>query len=769
MATPRNLKQRIALDGGKEIEEELKAIGKVGEKAFALLKQSAKEFEGPGKRLSDAVQRLNSALLRMRRAASRVGDGFRNLARRGQRLRASLTRMGRIFGIIAAAASAARAAIVGLAIASARAADQVGKQAEGLGLTVEAYGRLAFAAEQAGVATEDFGRLVNRINQIIAQSSSEVAKGAAAVGSFGKFAGDARSRIRDAGRETSLMADASGRATEQTLNIVEAVKRLGLQLTDENGKLRETADVILDLADAFQRLPDGIEKSTLAVTLFPELGRRALPFLNQGADAIREQGDQAARLGLLYTDVETRTGQVLTDNVNLLKLLVLGGQALKGLKQEIGLLFAPGAIDLVNRLTDALIANREAIAAFFTLQVGRFITLFDDLIAAFQFRDADVSNKFILEARDAIVAFGKDVQAAFQNVILPTFRALKGVLDFIADAINSVFGTDFTGRQLLIAAAIAQFLGVFSSLAGAVLLVALAFKSFALLLPLIAAAGPVIAAVFRVAGVFAQAFLAAILALSGWPLLVVAGLVAAGALVVIFWDEITAAAEVAFNFIVDLWGDLGDLLGGFADDAASAIVSAFRSAVDIVAGFVRRLRDLIRSAARAAAAAAGFSAGGTGGGSGFSGGGPVRGPGTTTSDSIPAWLSVKEFVMQAKAVRFWGGDFMRAVNAMRPPAGPGLARGGLAGAARLGFSPGALVDGIGRSLRSVAPVPAFAHGGPVGPVGPVATSPAESAFTLVLGGERFPVRADQDVGEALGRLALLEDRSRIGRPPRRGL
>lgn len=53
-------------------------------------------------------------------------------------------------------------------------------------------------------------------------------------------------------------------------------------------------------------------------------------------------------------------------------------------------------------------------------------------------------------------------------------------------------------------------------------------------------------------------------------------------------------------------------------------------------------------------------------------GGLIRGPGTTTSDSIPAWLSDREYVVNAAAVDHYGVDFMDRVNARR------LASGGLA-------------------------------------------------------------------------------------------
>lgn len=47
-------------------------------------------------------------------------------------------------------------------------------------------------------------------------------------------------------------------------------------------------------------------------------------------------------------------------------------------------------------------------------------------------------------------------------------------------------------------------------------------------------------------------------------------------------------------------------------------------------------------------------------------GGLVTGPGTGTSDSIPAKLSNGEFVMNAQAVKTYGVDFMNSLNQMRP-------------------------------------------------------------------------------------------------------
>lgn len=67
----------------------------------------------------------------------------------------------------------------------------------------------------------------------------------------------------------------------------------------------------------------------------------------------------------------------------------------------------------------------------------------------------------------------------------------------------------------------------------------------------------------------------------------------------------------------------------------------------------------------------------------FATGGLIHGPGTSTSDSIPAWLSKGEYVIKAAAVSKYGEKFMHMVNSMRLPVGK-YATGGPVAAHSLG-------------------------------------------------------------------------------------
>lgn len=116
-----------------------------------------------------------------------------------------------------------------------------------------------------------------------------------------------------------------------------------------------------------------------------------------------------------------------------------------------------------------------------------------------------------------------------------------------------------------------------------------------------------------------------------------------------------------------------------ASTLIDGLVDPFNSSVqDMAANFIQQItRMVLETAAQRAILAAfgggiGFSAGGPV--PGFASGGFVSGPGTSTSDSIPARLSAGEYVMPASSVNQFGVGFF---DQLRRGSIPGYAAGGL--------------------------------------------------------------------------------------------
>jgi hypothetical protein len=62
---------------------------------------------------------------------------------------------------------------------------------------------------------------------------------------------------------------------------------------------------LLEVANAFQKMPDGARKSAIALKLFGLEGAKLIPFLNEGAKGIQALEDEAA--GSASCSVMTRS------------------------------------------------------------------------------------------------------------------------------------------------------------------------------------------------------------------------------------------------------------------------------------------------------------------------------------------------------------------------------------------------------------------------------------------------------------------------------
>ncbi len=178
--------------------------------------------------------------------------------------------------------------------------DHIGSKASGLGKTLAGLG----AAVSVG---------------IIASKVTDFAK--ASVQSFETVGGESMklqrimggnveqmSALRGAAAMTGVSADTlatSMRAFSQDIEgNSKQLQGLGIATRDAAGNIRPTGDVLKDVAAVFKDMPNGAEKSTLAVQLFDEAGLDMIPMLNKGADGIADLEAKTAAYGLTLTKTD---------------------------------------------------------------------------------------------------------------------------------------------------------------------------------------------------------------------------------------------------------------------------------------------------------------------------------------------------------------------------------------------------------------------------------------------------------------------------------
>ncbi|RWC12364.1 MAG: phage tail tape measure protein [Mesorhizobium sp.] len=566
----------------------------------------------------------------------------------------------------------------------------------------------------ANVSTEQFIGGMTKLNKAI----TEAAKGTTKAGDAVDVAGVHVTRFGTAAKKT---AD----STKQTGTVFD---QLGVKIFDASGKLRSNEAILLDVADAFARMPPSARKAALAVELFGKSGAELLPFLDQAKAGILDLSKQAEQLGIVLTQEQADIGDALGDSLDSVK------KAVAGTRLQLGLLFAPGITALANGFADIINQNRQVLVEFADTINRKVLSVVGDLLHLLSGNTDNIKNPWIKDWSAAIIQFGSDVAGVFNGLILPAFKALRAGAQFVADQINKIFGTDITGGELALGAAVLSVVGAFTLL------------------------GSTIAAVVTGIG-----FLVGLV--GGIPLAIAAAAVAAGVAIGVFWEDIKAGAAAAWQFITDgaagtwqaivdgatglwesivgafnggqqaavdafngivdsivsAWNGLVDKLGAIAQQIVDRIAGwfgtlpqritgAFDSLVSIASSVLNRISSLvdsivskIQSAINLAKQLVGLGSGDSGGSTqGFARGGYLaHGPGTGTSDSILARLSVGEFVIRAKVVKALGADFFHAINNGFLPsldAFRSLSRG---------FSVGGLADGLTRGMA----IPRFAAGG----------------------------------------------------------
>lgn len=156
--------------------------------------------------------------------------------------------------------------------------DQLDEMSEKTGVSVEALSKLRYAGESVGTTTEQLG------------------------GGLRKLA--------------KLMGDAAS-GSEEAANIFKA---MGVSFKDASGNLRDTDQVLSDMAGQFATWQDGPEKAAMAMKIFGKSGEDMIPILNLGSAGLQNMGTEAERLGIKLSGDAAKAAADFNDNLKKISL-----------------------------------------------------------------------------------------------------------------------------------------------------------------------------------------------------------------------------------------------------------------------------------------------------------------------------------------------------------------------------------------------------------------------------------------------------------------
>lgn len=311
------------------------------------------------------------------------------------------------FVALAGAAAGAFAKVV----AASQKADDMSKAAQSLGVPIDELGRLAHGADMSGVAFEDLSKGIKKASQLIQQTvGGATSEGAKALSSF------------------------------------------GISLKDAEGNTRNVQSVILDLADKFEAMPNGVEKTSAAMAIFGKSGAQMIPFLNEGSAGIKAMGDEAEKLGLVLTQETGTASELFNDNLARLN------KTTEGFWNRILAKVIPSLVTFTDKLVTAAMQGGQFDGVINGISLG-LTTLINGLTFAFEHLD-DLYDLFKVFVAAKIVMFIVSLGGAFIS-LAKTVRTAGITLA----AVSKIARAKIT-VILLLAAAVAKLTGTYDDLVG---------------------------------------------------------------------------------------------------------------------------------------------------------------------------------------------------------------------------------------------------------------------------------------------------------------
>ena len=187
--------------------------------------------------MDEAVSTVKQGTQEMSDAADKAGKDIGNAVSKGfdpSKLQQQFKSVQAQVAGFAKAIAASAASLGVWVMTTAKYADRIDEQAQVLGLSTKAYQELTFAADRAGISIGNFRRVIQRI-------SVDIASG-----------GD-------------------------------ALSKLGVELYDVNGQLKDQETLLFEVLSSLAEMPDGLDKTTIGIELLGQSFQRMSPLLNTGA------------------------------------------------------------------------------------------------------------------------------------------------------------------------------------------------------------------------------------------------------------------------------------------------------------------------------------------------------------------------------------------------------------------------------------------------------------------------------------------------------
>ena len=292
--------------------------------------------------------------------------------------------------------------------------DNLKKFALPIGGVIAGFG-IGTAVKKSVDLFESMAGSVKSLGRITGGTAEQVSSLAGAFKLSGVDVGTATTMI---GRLSRSLVSASDGGDKAKL----MAEKLGTSFTDASGKIMPMTTLLPEIADRFQAMPDGAEKTALAMQLFGRNGAAMLPFLNKGSAGIAELEANASKMGLTLDQVALNSFSAATIASRNFHSQVTGlqqtlGGSLMPIMDSVQAAFYNGLAPAIQMLTDWLNQNQS---------------VFEEL--------AGVLGGIVTDAMTSLVPIVQELLNVLGPILIDTVRTLLPVIGDLVKMIGPILG-----------------------------------------------------------------------------------------------------------------------------------------------------------------------------------------------------------------------------------------------------------------------------------------------------------------------------------------
>lgn len=226
----------------------------------------------------------------------------------------------------------------------------------------------------------------------------------------------------------SKLTQSMGKATTEGSAQAEAFRKLGVEIDNEDGKLRNNYDVFLDVIDALGTMDDKTRADILANQLFGRSYTDLKPLIDAGSSALKTYTDQAAEMGYVIDEqIIKRLGR-FDDAIQENKT------AVETAKTELAGFFAPIFQSLTDLGTGAVNLGRRLAES----DVSKFVRDLNPLWAAIDiWHDVADAVYDYEDAQEAAASGAPTTAEAIQGATTTMYEAVTALREKYDEALNA--------------------------------------------------------------------------------------------------------------------------------------------------------------------------------------------------------------------------------------------------------------------------------------------------------------------------------------------